>query len=784
METKQTSRSIEHSRFPLLARGLGDEDELGYHPETNRLLSRIVTLLLTATILVHLSLQFLWHTALPGWTQVVAFPPFYGILLATLILLHHRKTWIGAKVLIFGIAIAQVALMFAGVGLASFVLISLLNTVLLTGVVLGTKPAFFATIFVLGSVISFKMVDRIYPLEERSNTIHVIEEMLFIPDLATMGFTAVIVYLTINQFRHLYETLIHQQNTEELALEKLQAVQNQNAQNALFGDALSSISGIVTAAKNLEDITPHIRKTIEQAIVFRLFAMLRFDGEKATILDWNCSEFSHIKSMEDLEAFIEVSEGHSISTKLIPASPGASEVSMNDESYEPSFLSHLGFPQKDCYSFNLGGPSRARGVIIIVMPEGETMTQDIRSFLSTLTSMLRARISHWDWGKNIAEAQKLEAVGILGGRVAHDFNNLLTSMGGNTELLMHTTQPDSPTQPHLHAISHAISEAAVITRKLLSFTRKSDKAPQEIELNTAIREFIPLILATLPKDVRLQLALCQQPLNVFVNLQDFENVVSNLILNARDAIAGDGVIEVRSSLVKTSDVNHSLMARIVVRDNGVGMNEHVQSHAFLPFFTTKSEHQNSGLGLPIVYGTIKRNGGQIAIDSAANVGTTITLDFPSSSSMTPSERTGKSQVVPTNQPKVLTIVLEAQVEFALKELLQELGYEWTGVQNVADAKATLGSQPDIEIIMMDADMQKNTANEMITWIDTQKMQTAVVLMSSWDDPKSFSGTPFIRKPISLEALSKALESAALSRNNSSSPSFPHESSESEEKHGA
>ena len=155
MLTNKESYSTNHVRFPLLSRDLGDSDQVGYHPQTNRLLTLIATLLLLVTMVVHAGLQLIWRYEFPLNTEMIAFPPFYSVLGLSLIFLRYQKTWLAAQVLIFGIAIAQIVLMFVGVGLRPFVLISLLNTVLLTGIVLGSKSAIAATLVVLISVISF-----------------------------------------------------------------------------------------------------------------------------------------------------------------------------------------------------------------------------------------------------------------------------------------------------------------------------------------------------------------------------------------------------------------------------------------------------------------------------------------------------------------------------------------------------------------------------------------------------------------------------------------------------
>jgi diguanylate cyclase (GGDEF)-like protein len=237
----------------------------------------------------------------------------------------------------------------------------------------------------------------------------------------------------------------------------------------------------------------------------------------------------------------------------------------------------------------------------------------------------------------MAQQQKMVTVGQMAGGVAHDFNNLLTIIRGYSELLLDYIPAGDALRDKVEEIDRAAQRAASLTRQLLSFSRKQQPQPdRRVDLNKIVLGMETMIRALLGRRYPLRLEI--EP-NLGVTRADpvqLEQVVLNLIVNARDAMPNGGPVVVRTSNAELDDefVRRHPGSRagsyvsLAVVDSGIGMDENVKAHIFEPFFTTKGENQGTGLGLSIVYGVVKQTGSYIAVDSEVNRGTTFTVYFP------------------------------------------------------------------------------------------------------------------------------------------------------------
>ena len=237
----------------------------------------------------------------------------------------------------------------------------------------------------------------------------------------------------------------------------------------------------------------------------------------------------------------------------------------------------------------------------------------------------------------MAQQQKLVTVGQMTGGVAHDFNNLLTIIRGYSELLLDYMPAGDALRDKVEEIDRAAQRAATLTRQLLSFTRRQQPQPdRRVDLGKLVLGMETMIRALLGSRFRLALQMAADLGIIRADPNQVEQVVLNLIVNARDAMPEGGNLTIRTANVELDDAfvrTHSgsragSYVSLAVADTGTGMDEHVKAHIFEPFFTTKGENRGTGLGLAIVFGVVKQTGSYVTVDSEINRGTTFSVYFP------------------------------------------------------------------------------------------------------------------------------------------------------------
>ncbi len=231
----------------------------------------------------------------------------------------------------------------------------------------------------------------------------------------------------------------------------------------------------------------------------------------------------------------------------------------------------------------------------------------------------------------LRQTQKMEAVGRLAGGIAHDFNNLLTVISVNTELVLEATSPDDPIRADLAHVRGAASRATQLTRQLLAFSRGDDSEAREVDLNQVVAELEAMLLRLIGADIRLSTRLDPALPRVHADPGRLEQMVMNLVLNARDALPSGGSITIETAYAPpppevANGAGPGLT--LTVHDDGIGMDATTRARVFEPFFTTKEDARGTGLGLATVYGIVEQAGGQIDVDSDPGKGTTFRIWLP------------------------------------------------------------------------------------------------------------------------------------------------------------
>ena len=239
--------------------------------------------------------------------------------------------------------------------------------------------------------------------------------------------------------------------------------------------------------------------------------------------------------------------------------------------------------------------------------------------------------------EQLRQAQKMEAVGRLAGGIAHDFNNLLTAIRGNAELMSHRVKKDPAMAAEVDEILHAADRAASLTRQLLAFSRKQVLQPVPLDINEIIGGVSRMARRIIGTEVQLRLALANEVSMVLADQAQVEQVLLNLIVNARDAMPSGGtivvetvnvVLDANAPPIAQAGIEPGAFVRLSVTDDGIGMDPATQARIFEPFFTTKETGRGTGLGLSTVYGIIRQTGAAITVESERGKGATFSVYLP------------------------------------------------------------------------------------------------------------------------------------------------------------
>lgn len=286
----------------------------------------------------------------------------------------------------------------------------------------------------------------------------------------------------------------------------------------------------------------------------------------------------------------------------------------------------------------------------------------------------------------LQRTQRMEAVGQLAGGVAHDFNNLLAAITATVELLVDDVEGEQA-QQDLEEIRHAARRGAALTRRLLSFSRRDVETTELLDLNVVVDEVESLLRRSITADITLEIDTADQAIPVLGDTGEIEQVLLNLVVNARDAARGPG------HRIDVSTGVEGRTAVLTVRDTGTGMPPEVQDRAVEPFYSTKPKTEGTGLGLAIVYGIANRMGGTVDIESTLGAGTTVTVMFPLADGHVDSgvddRDPGGTMSSGTDGEIVLLVEDESSVRRATRRLLERAGHRVVAVADGAEALSAL-----------------------------------------------------------------------------------------------
>ena len=369
--------------------------------------------------------------------------------------------------------------------------------------------------------------------------------------------------------------------------------------------------------------------------------------------------------------------------------------------------------------------------------------------------------------EQLRHSQKLEAVGQLAGGIAHDFNNLLTAILGYSELLLDELGTRDTKREYAEEIHRAGSRAASLVQQLLGFSRKQMIAPRVIDVNAALADSRRLLERVIGEDVRLDLIKSEDPIHTLIDPVQVDQVLVNLVVNARDAMPDGGTVTLRAAWVTLakSDCDFNPEASpgeyclLEVSDTGVGMDQRTLKKIFEPFFTTKDKAKGTGLGLATTYGIVKQNGGFIDVLSHLGDGATFRIYLPLRDASEHRAARSIRRAARGGRECVLLVEDEKVVRALASKALKDRGYEVLEAEHAEAAEAIWTKRKnDVALLVTDVIMPGRDGKWLAEQLRGERPELRVLFMSGYDDALLSShdvfedDTAFLPKPFTVDGL--------------------------------
>ncbi len=385
------------------------------------------------------------------------------------------------------------------------------------------------------------------------------------------------------------------------------------------------------------------------------------------------------------------------------------------------------------------------------------------NLLMGVASQIASRIHYIMIETQLRQTQKLEALGSLAGGIAHDFNNILTAILGYSEIILSMLPEDDPMRERIRIIYQSGEKATALTRQLLAFSRKQHMDMKVNNLNTIVEDLAKMLGRLIGEDIMMELR-TQKPVgNIMADVSQIEQVLLNLVVNARDAMPDGGKLTIETGeavLDEKYAENHSgaqagAYAVLTVTDSGVGMNQAVRERIFEPFFTTKEKGRGTGLGLSTVYGVVKQHRGHITVYSEPGKGTTFKIFFPLVMEQVEERTLREARTLKRGTETILLVDDEASIRRMVIDTLDPLGYILIEASSGEEAlRLSRATKAKIDLLLTDVVMPGINGPQLISILRKERPETKAILMSGYPDHVAAQkgelepGVAFINKPFS------------------------------------
>jgi len=380
------------------------------------------------------------------------------------------------------------------------------------------------------------------------------------------------------------------------------------------------------------------------------------------------------------------------------------------------------------------------------------------------------------------QAQKMEAVGRLAGGVAHDFNNLLTVITGYSDMLLASRDLKDAQRTALEEIRRSAERGGGLTHQLLAFSRRQPLEARMVRLNELILQIEKLLRRLIGEDIELVTIPAAPFDTVEADPGRLEQVIMNLVVNARDAMPNGGKLTIETGSVQLSEsfsakqlgVAPGQYVALSVTDTGIGMNEETKSHLFEPFFTTKNPGRGTGLGLATAYGIIRQSGGAIRIESQLGRGTTARIFLPTAAKAPAGVESAGEQAGPvTGFEAILVVEDEARVRKLIVDVLTARGYRVLEATRGEDAlRTSRAHKGNIDLAVVDVVMPEISGPDLVRQLTQQRPNMRVLYISGYTDEAIVhhgipeTGTAFLQKPFLPDALARKVREILDTKKNS------------------
>jgi PAS domain S-box-containing protein len=366
----------------------------------------------------------------------------------------------------------------------------------------------------------------------------------------------------------------------------------------------------------------------------------------------------------------------------------------------------------------------------------------------------------------LAQAQRMEAVGRLAGGIAHDFNNLLTAISGFGELASAGVSSDDPVSEDIGEILKASDRAAALTRALLAFSRRQVMQPSKVDLNEVLSGLTPMLRLLLGENIELELERDTELGPVLIDRGQLEQVILNLAMNARDAMPGGGKLTIATA---NADIDAGYagshvgavpgpQVKLVISDTGLGMSTEVMEHAFEPFFTTKARGKGTGLGLSTVIGVVEQSGGMIDTVSSPGAGSVFTILLPRVDGASEPDDSERASPMRGGNETILVAEDQEAVRMLVERVLSRAGYRVLSAANGQDALALAKTLPHVDLLFTDMVMPGLGGIELSRLLTALHPDVRTLYASGYSDEALAKGflsegpVPYLAKPFTSDEL--------------------------------
>jgi DNA-binding response OmpR family regulator len=366
-------------------------------------------------------------------------------------------------------------------------------------------------------------------------------------------------------------------------------------------------------------------------------------------------------------------------------------------------------------------PYRASGqgvVLIEDITEHHARESEQRQELASAASELAFQIAERQRTEiELLQAQKMDSLGQLTGGIAHDFNNLLTTIISGLDMIeiAATSGKWDKASRYVEIATGSAHRAAALTQRMLAFARKQPLDPQTFDVVARIRSLEDMLLRSIGENIELELELGPQPMVAVADPNQFENVILNLVINARDALDGQGLIRIRAGrthIERDHELAPGYYISVKVLDNGRGIPLELLTKVFEPFFTTKPQGEGTGLGLSMTYGFARQSGGSARIASEAGEGTEIELLLPEGELAATTQTAPPTQVPRGSAERILLVDDTDSVRVMVREMLVEAGYQVVEAINAQQALLELHSTREVDLLLSDVGLPGMNGREL------------------------------------------------------------------------